>query len=214
MRWSWSDPQFAFSFRGPAVTDLNGDGVPDVVFGTSRGMLRALDGGNGSSILEMDLRAEYGDERFELDHAPLVSDFDGDGLLDIFIAGGYGVIPMDENFGRAYMITVGTDAGPEWRMFQRDILRRGNVCAEPVSAIGESPLPELEAYPNPTASDLWVPSLTAGTGYRVFHAAGGVAATGFVQEQGLVATAHLPAGAYFLVVVERTRSRTLRFVRI
>jgi outer membrane protein assembly factor BamB len=214
VRWTYNDPQFTYSFRGAAVADINGDAYADVVFGTARGRLTGLDGSNGQPLFQVDLRAEYGDDRFEIDHAPLIADFDGDGLLDVFIAGGYGVIPMDDNFGRAYMMTLGPGHGPEWRMFQHDILRRSNACADPVSAMEVIPPATLALYPNPTASDLWMPALSAGTGYRILHASGGLAGEGVVREGGLVSTGHLPAGAYFLLLEDQLHGRPLRFVRM
>jgi outer membrane protein assembly factor BamB len=212
-RWTYTDPQWAYSFRGPAVADLNGDKYLDVVFGTSSGILRGLNGSNGQPLFQVDLRAEYGDERFGLDHAPLVADFDGDSELEVFIAGGYGVIPMDENFGRAYMIRIGPGNGPEWTMFQQDIWRRGNVCSDIPSSVTPIPAPEGKLYPNPASERLFVEGLPPGTTYRLLHVSGQEAGRGWVGEHGAVDIGHLPPGMYVLTGQVDGQIWTRKFVK-
>lgn len=157
-KWDYAIPNAGQSFRGVAVADINNDVYPDVIFGSSTGVLYALNGNNGSMIWNLDLRAHYGDPLFELNHAPLVADFDGDDTLDVFIVGGYGIYSatnMTGNFGRAYMVSAGKGNGPDWLMFQHDIRRQSNSCSSistdvaNVAALAED---ELTVYPNPASS--------------------------------------------------------------
>jgi len=129
----WSYYAAGGIFRGAAVSDIDGDDTLDVIFGADDGILRVLDGNDGAIIWTLDLQAHYG-KTFEIDHAPIIADFDGDGTLDIFIIGGYGrSSPSDANHGRAYMISAGIGTGPEWPMFRHD--ERHSACIELVTFI-------------------------------------------------------------------------------
>ncbi|MBR9989060.1 MAG: T9SS type A sorting domain-containing protein, partial [Gemmatimonadetes bacterium] len=155
--------------------DVSGDGLPDVVFGTSGGLLEALSGLDGSLLWSVNLAADYGDTRFELDHAPVIADLDGDGSLDAFIVGGHTEYPdYSGNFGRAYAISLGRGSGPEWRMFQRDPQRRSSLCGEEITGISvladNRPAP-LTLYPTPVSEFLTVEGLNV-RGIRIVDAAG------------------------------------------
>jgi len=108
-------------FRGASIADSNNDGVLDVIFGADDGVLRVVRGDNGTLLWSLDLEDHY-DNTFNIDHAPLIEDFDKDGTLDIFIIGGYGISnPENGNHGRAYVIDAGIGTGPGWPMFRHDI---------------------------------------------------------------------------------------------
>ena len=121
----WSATTGGNMFRGAAVSDIDGDGTLDVVFGSEDGILRALKGSNGQVLWTVDLEAHYG-LVFEIDHAPVIADLNNDGLLDVFVIGGYGISnPETNNHGRAYALTAGDGAGPGWPMFRHDPLHSG-----------------------------------------------------------------------------------------
>ncbi len=124
--WEYQIPDYSSCFRGAALSDIDDDGLPDVIFGTGIGKLIALKGTNGGEIWLVDLAEHYG-KKFDLDNAPLVADFDQDGLLDVFVVGGHMEYPEFRNgYGRAYMISAGKGAGPEWLMFQNNPGRNSN----------------------------------------------------------------------------------------
>ena len=110
-------------FRGVALADVDGDDSLDVIFGSDDGYLRAVKGYDGSLNWQIDLQSHYQDS-FEIDHAPVIADFDLDGKLDVFIVGGY-VSNTDSNHGRAYALTAGGGNGPGWTMFRHDHRRSG-----------------------------------------------------------------------------------------
>jgi outer membrane protein assembly factor BamB len=112
-------------FRGAALSDINQDGVLDVVFGSDDGILRAVKGDNGQVLWSVDLEAHYG-KVFQMDHAPVIADFDNDGALDVFIIGGYGTSdPPTDSHGRAYALVAGEGSGPGWPMFRYDSRHSG-----------------------------------------------------------------------------------------
>lgn len=122
----WSRSVGGNVFRGVALADINGNGILDVVFGCDDGILRALRGNNGVVMWTYDLEAHYGNT-FEMDHAPVIADFDRDGKLDIFIVGGYGTSSNPAlNHGRAYALSAGNGTGPGWTMFRHDL--RHSAC--------------------------------------------------------------------------------------
>ena len=155
LKWYYPIPGYGTAFRGAAVAEINGDGIPDVIFGTSTGEVTVLSGDDGSEIWSLDLQAHYG-LPFEIDHAPVIADFDSDGTIDIFLVGGHAEYPaIENNYGRGYMISAGTGTGPSWTMFQHDIRRRSSTCGTPATSVSEIP-PSAGGvayiYPNPATS--------------------------------------------------------------
>lgn len=119
------------SFRGVALSDLDNDNLPDIVFGTNKGKLIVLKGTSGEEICSLDLRSHIGKE-FSIDHCPLVADFNQDGKLDAFIVGGKTDYPdFSKNYGRAYLISLERGNGPDWLMFQNNPHRTGSLCEVP-----------------------------------------------------------------------------------
>lgn len=121
----WSATTGGNMFRGAGLSDVDGNGVLDVVFGSDDGILRALKGSSGQVLWTCDLQAHYG-MVYEIDHAPVIADLDNDGRLDVFIIGGYGISnPWTNNHGRAYALSAGNGSGPGWPMFRHDPLHSG-----------------------------------------------------------------------------------------
>jgi outer membrane protein assembly factor BamB len=136
--WSYSIPDYGSSFRGAAISDVNDDEILDVVFGTSEGNLIALNGSTGTLIWDIDLQAHFGPDDFEIDHGPLIGDFDNDGLLDAFVVGGHAEYPaIENNYGRAYAVSLENEGGPDWPMFRRNIIRSACVCDTVVVSVSE-----------------------------------------------------------------------------
>lgn len=149
--WYYPTTNFSNAFRGVAVGDINGDNSLDIVFGTGKGNLIVLNGNNGSVIWDLDLSTHIG-KTFDINHAPLIADFDQDGKIDIFIVGGKTDYPnFQTNYGRAYMITAGIGSGPDWLMFQHDLRRKSSMCDAPLSNSSvEINNQNMQLYPNPS----------------------------------------------------------------
>lgn len=124
MLWTYSAG--GGSFRGAAIADVDSNGILDVVFGADDGILRALRGNNGKVVWTYNLQAHYG-RTFEMDHAPVIADFNNDGKLDVFIVGGYvNNSQPNLNHGRAYALSTDNGTGPGWPMFRHDLRHSGN----------------------------------------------------------------------------------------
>lgn len=156
MLWDYAIPKNGTAFRGVAIADINNDSYLDVTFGTSAGEVISLNGNNGTLIKSFDLKAHYGKE-FNLDHAPLIADFDNDGVKDVFIVGGHAEYPaIQNNYGHAYALSWGVGKGPDWKMFRRDVRRSACVCdsnMNPLTPVGVEKMTtgakNLLLYPNP-----------------------------------------------------------------
>ncbi|MBN2381542.1 PQQ-binding-like beta-propeller repeat protein [bacterium] len=113
-------------FRGTVLADITGDQTIDVVFASADGHVRAVHGPNGQLIWDVNLQRHYGNV-YDMDHAPVIADFDEDGELDVFVIGGYGTSSTPQNnHGRAYMLTAGPGNQDEWLMFRHDPRHSGN----------------------------------------------------------------------------------------
>jgi outer membrane protein assembly factor BamB len=149
----WSRTVGGGSFRGSAIADVDGNFVPDLIFGADDGLLYARRGDNGGEVWTYDVGAHYGRE-FRIDHAPVIADLDGDGDLDAFVVGGHATSSEPEqNHGRAYALTAGEGTGPGWPMFRRDL--RHSACYECCEPAGPF---RLLAPENP-ATDLLLPNV-------------------------------------------------------
>lgn len=159
LKWSYFMALYESAFRGAALADLDGNETLDVIFASSKGKLYALDGGSGGLLWSIDLRADYGNPLFGLEHGPLIADFNNDDTLDIFVVGGHTDYPDIQNdFGRAYAIQAGVGNGPDWTMFQHDLARGNCVCPDSAS----SSVPPLDAsvfsasaFPNPFSESVF-----------------------------------------------------------
>lgn len=155
LMWYYTIPGVAQTFRGVAVADINGDNSLDIAFGTNKGHVIVLNGNTGSLIWDLDLAAHIG-KTFDINHAPLIADFDQDGKIDIFVVGGNTDYPnFQTNYGRAYMITAGVGTGPSWLMFQHDLRRKSSMCDAPLAISSITTLDQrIQIFPNPATTDL------------------------------------------------------------
>jgi outer membrane protein assembly factor BamB len=211
--WNYTIPNYGTAFRGVAVADVNNDSILDVTFGSSTGVVTSLDGLTGSLIRSMDLRSVYGDT-FEIDHAPLIADFNGDGIKDVFIVGGKARYPdIKGNYGKAYCLSWGAGKGPDWTMFRHDLKRSACLCDQsglPISPleIANTGLPEnrLRLYPNPSQETLRLEiDHLQGSGFlRILDATGRIISTDEFNIQGKFEwqkdISAFPAGSYLAEV--------------
>ncbi|NOQ71127.1 MAG: T9SS type A sorting domain-containing protein [Crocinitomix sp.] len=160
LKWDYTIPEFSSAFRGVALSDVNNDENLDIVFCSLKGKVIGLDGLDGAELWTVDLADHYGDPLFELNHAPLIVDFDNDGNLDVFVVGGHAEYPdIHLNFGRAYMLSIGPGSGPDWLIFQHDIRRQSSLCPFPFAGVDlmeetVDEFAEVLLYPNPAHSSI------------------------------------------------------------
>ncbi|MFO7721845.1 MAG: FG-GAP-like repeat-containing protein [Bacteroidales bacterium] len=204
--WQYNIPGNGQAFRGVALADITNDTIPEVIFGSSNGSVYALNGFNGNSLWSVDLKAHIGVD-FEIDHAPVIADFNGDDTLDLFIVGGFTEYPnFQANYGRGYALAIGKGAGPEWKMFQRDYYRSCSQCY-PGQIIGVEksdpfPLkPQFSIHPVPVYKNgnLHIQSDTPGDyTVQVFDLSGKLLYTG--RNVSVINTAQisLEAGMYLI----------------
>ena len=216
----WSYTASGSVFRGAAVANIDGDTTPEVIFGTSGGDVVALHGSGGELVWEIDLQSHYGDT-YDIDHAPVVTDLDGDGQLDVFVVGGYATSSNPEqNHGRAYALRAGTGTGAGWPMFRYDRFHSAFWEDEGTGVSSPAPAqpPAISVSPNPfTASAaVTVPgragSLSvydlAGRRVRRLAAEDGTAVWNGLGDSG----EHLPAGTYLVRLEGGDASAAIRVV--
>jgi outer membrane protein assembly factor BamB len=154
----WTFNASSGSFRGCAIADIDENDTLDVALGCDDGYLQVVRGNSGQLLWEIDLSSHYGQE-YDIDHAPVIADFDGDGKLDIFVVGGHAESSQPQNnHGRAYALRAGDGTGPGWPMFRHDL--RHSACFDGPLGIGEKEGPKdyradrlyIRCCPNPFTS--------------------------------------------------------------
>jgi outer membrane protein assembly factor BamB len=168
--WNYPVP-LQGSFRGSVVSDLNGNGKLDLVSSHYMGKVYAVEPflGNLWTFDALSYFPTYPSTvpYISADNAPLVSDFDGDGMLDVFFVMGYGTYTVNPNAtGKAFLVKGGVGTCPEWLMFRYDQKRTGYLpkadilsqCAV-TSVISQSTIEsQIKIYPNPATNILNIES--------------------------------------------------------
>jgi outer membrane protein assembly factor BamB len=201
VKWKYDIPDYKQSFRGVVLSDINDDSLPDVIFGTSGGDVIALEGTTGNQIFSLDLAEHLGKE-FDINHAPVIGDFNNNGILDLFIVGGKTLYPAyQENYGRAYAIEIGKGAGPYWKMFQKDVWRRGSLCEYINVSVEESiETSSIIVYPNPARDFIEIVNNDLiDSEVKIYSLLGELVAIG---KSSRIEIKHLPAGVYFVRIAE------------
>jgi hypothetical protein len=200
--WTYDIPDYESAFRGVALADLDGDQLPDLLFGTSGGLLIALKGTTGDTLWTMNLRADYGNSLYEIDHAPVIADFDQDGVLDAFIIGGHAEYPAFSNdFGRGYAVSLDIGVSPGWEMFQKNIQRNPSLCESSIGIESHTPgaLDELTLSPNPASEFFTIDGITEPVQITATEITGKIILKKACNEKAeLISTNDWPAGMYVL----------------
>lgn len=211
--WEYEIPSYGDAFRGAAISDINGDEFLDIVFATSTGELIGLSGNKGELIFRKNLRQHYGNELYSLEHAPLIADFDRNGKIDAFIAGGYGIIDVEKNFGRAYMLEIGKGNGPDWVMFQKNIHRTSSSWEKNTSAAANIKIADyFFISPNPTSDYIEInsPLIKEAGGVpeiKIYNTLGEwVLTVGAIGNSPThrIDVSHLPPAVYFMQIGDKT----------
>lgn len=145
----WSFPTGGMIDRGAIVAEVDGDVGKEVIFGSTDYKLYVVNGEDGSLVWEFEA-----DSGFSIESAPIASDFDGDGNIDIFFIGGRGYSDsIALNYGRAYAVSAGPGSGSGWTMYRHDQYRSGFDGGGPSLISDNNPtMPDdfaLSVFPNP-----------------------------------------------------------------
>ena len=163
--WTFAIPGIDYTnFRGAAIADVNNDGIKDVTFCSNYGIVYSLNGLTGAVIRTFDFYnyayTTLGDTSsiFEVDNAPVIGDFDGDGLIDMFLIGGKGRSDSTSwnDYGYAVCLSWGDSVnGGLWPMFRHDAHRTGCLCdtngipATRIPAVADNHV-MLRVFPDPS----------------------------------------------------------------
>ncbi len=190
---------------GVSTADLNGDGGQDLLVPTGGGVF-AYDGRTGLRLFALNEGA------VAYQNTPLVTDVDGNGLVDIIVAGtrptGAGVITRFE-MAASDNATIGTLA---WPTFRRDARRTGSWTNPPLTQVPGPQPPGPGPGPGPGAGTACPPP-PGGSGYWLAASDGGIfsfcdatfrGSTGATRlAQPIVGMASTPTGGgYWLVAAD------------
>lgn len=221
LRWEYLIPAYNQAFRGVALADLDNDSLPDVVFGDSGGLLSVLKGSNGNEMMAIDLEAHYGDT-FEISTAPVISDFNHDGILDAFVVGGQTDYPdFQTNYGRGYAVSLGIGAGPDWTMFQGNLHRTGSLCEPVIQTVAGFIESKncLSIQPNPSSDQIKISIPGAIPESSILLKINSLEGSNVFSGQLLsienpISISFLPAGIYTVNVVSAKMQYTGRLIKI
>lgn len=202
----WSYPVSSSGFRGVAISDINGNGKLDCVSGHYMGDIFAVEPFTGLIwTYDIDPLLPTGLPYWDVDHGPVVADFDDNGTMDVFMIGGYGTyIPDSQNVGIAICIEAGNNASgcPEWLMFRQDVQRSGYLSASDIAAscaivgMDEQLQSYVRLYPNPSSGKVTIQTLSEGT-FMLYDLQGRMCNTVQVPAGAIdIWLGKLPAGTY------------------
>jgi hypothetical protein len=111
----------------PTIADVNGDGVPDVVFGHQDGKVRVVSGATGAELPGWPQSAVVAGPAAAIDSTPAVADLDGNGRKEIIVGtgstwqGGHngGIVVFNSNgterchFRTGDALNISTGGGPD-----------------------------------------------------------------------------------------------------
>ncbi|RDE12540.1 MAG: hypothetical protein C4K48_09820 [Candidatus Thorarchaeota archaeon] len=126
--WSYSHGATSISYplTTPSISDLDGNGIADICFPDSQGVIEVRDGDSGI-ILHFNASDSNPLGTMGVYHSPIIADFDGDDFLDIFIVAGKGDSSNPiENYGQAYVFKGSGGSGGGWLMDRHD--GRNSAC--------------------------------------------------------------------------------------
>lgn len=217
----WSYSTTFSSFRGCAIADINGNDTLDLVAGFFMGDVIAVEPYTGL-IWQTNLLSEFppGLPYFDVDHGPLVADFDQNGTMDVFVVAGYGTYTPDSmNTGKAFLLEAGNGVCPEWLMFRQDVYRSGYLsqndidssCSEVLSN-DEELFSDWTVYPNP-AKDVVYISVEGNYVYELYDSKGALLIkSGVVSDSQTIRLDQLASGIYVLRVIQNGRYHNQKLV--
>lgn len=173
----WSYKTTFSSFRGCAIADINGNDTLDLVAGYYMGDVIAVEPYNGL-IWKTNLKNVLlpGLPYFDVNHGPLVADFDKNGKMDVFVVLGYGTYTPDSlNCGKAVLLEAGNGKCPEWLMFRQDNERSGYLSAADIAkscslVLGENQIEETNwptIFPNPNDGKFRIEELPHDKSFKI-----------------------------------------------
>lgn len=92
--WTYNLPTNHAVVATPAIGDINGDGVADIIVADQNGFVTALDGHEGKLIFQAQLAGRF-------NASPTMADLTGNGQLDVIVASDSGVVTALNSRGQA-----------------------------------------------------------------------------------------------------------------
>lgn len=117
--------------RGVSLADLDGDGAPDLAVVDGCGTLTLLRGRDGTRLGSFEGDTLLPRTPQSCSSAPIIADFNGDGVLDVFYVAGHGDASKG-SCGAAICLTGLKGKGPGWPTHRHD--ERNTGAASPAGA--------------------------------------------------------------------------------
>lgn len=105
--------------RGVSIADLDGDGAPDLAFTDGCATLTLLRGKDGALLGRFESDTLLPKTPQTCSSAPIIADFNGDGVLDLFYVAGHGDTSKG-SCGAAVCLTGLKGKGPGWPTHRHD----------------------------------------------------------------------------------------------
>ena len=126
--WGYSHGATTISYplSTPSISDLNGNGIADICFADSQGVVEVRDGDSGI-LFYFNVSGYNPLGTMGVYHSPIIADFDGDDFLDMFFVAGKGDSSNPtENYGQAFVFKGSGGSGGGWLTDRHD--NRNSAC--------------------------------------------------------------------------------------
>jgi len=120
------------------------------------------------------------------------------------VVGGHAEYPaVENNYGRAYAVSLESEGGPDWPMFRRNIIRSACVYDTVSISVPETVIikPDKSVYYLPSEQKLKIKAKAEGTyNFQIFNFFGQIMIDKYIIHNQIIDISSYPSGVYLYIL--------------